>query len=79
MTSSALVLFKPKQKRRFYEPIVLFKALTDITHEEGSLGLPEALARPRTEEQRFHQFVHKLAGVCDSSKGRKDGHVVCRP
>ncbi|KAI8684852.1 hypothetical protein NCS57_00152400 [Fusarium keratoplasticum] len=71
MTSNALVLFKPKQRRRFYEPIVLFKALTDITHEEGSLGLPETPARPRTEEQRFHQFVHKLAGVCDSTRGGK--------
>ena len=50
---------------------MLFKALTDITHEEGSLGLPETPARPRTEEQRFHQFVHKLAGVCDSTRGGK--------
>lgn len=71
MTSNALVLFKPKQKRRFYEPIVLFKALTDITHEEGSIGLPELPPRPRTEEQRFHQFVHKLSGVCDSTRGGK--------
>ncbi|KAH7273500.1 hypothetical protein B0J15DRAFT_531779 [Fusarium solani] len=71
MTSNTLVLFRPKQKRRFYEPIVLFKALADITHEEGSLGLPETPARPRTEEQRFHQFVHKLAGVCDSTRGGK--------
>lgn len=50
---------------------MLFKALTEITHEEGSLGLPETPPRPRTEEQRFHQFVHKLAGVCDSTRGGK--------
>ncbi|KAM0441064.1 hypothetical protein ACHAPT_000369 [Fusarium lateritium] len=71
MTSNALVTFKPKQKRRFYEPIVLFKALTDINHEEGSLGLPETPTRPRTEEQRFHQFIHRLASVCDNTKGGK--------
>ncbi|KAM5355336.1 hypothetical protein ACJ41O_001982 [Fusarium nematophilum] len=69
MTSSTLVPFTPKQKRRFYEPVVLDKALNKISHEEGSLRSSDVQPTPSTEEQRFHRFTHRLAGACDNDKG----------
>ncbi|KAF4987773.1 hypothetical protein FDECE_15311 [Fusarium decemcellulare] len=73
MTSSAIVPLKQKQKRRLYEPIVIFKSLTEITHEEGSLRGPDPPDNPspKTEEQKFYCFLHSLANVCDNMKGGK--------
>ncbi|KAF4467785.1 hypothetical protein FALBO_5320 [Fusarium albosuccineum] len=73
MTSSAIVPLKQKQKRRLYEPIVIFKSLTEITHEEGSLRGPDPPDNPspKTEEQKFYCFLHGLANVCDNMKGGK--------
>ncbi|KAF5688952.1 hypothetical protein FCIRC_1582 [Fusarium circinatum] len=69
MTTDDIVSLKSRQKRRLYEPIVLYKALTEITHEQGALRPAEAPERPRTEEERYHHFLNKLASICDSTKG----------
>ncbi|KAF5635477.1 uncharacterized protein FTJAE_6375 [Fusarium tjaetaba] len=69
MTADDIISLKSRQKRRLYEPIVLYKALTEITHEQGALRPAEAPERPRTEEERYHHFLHKLASICDSTKG----------
>ncbi|KAF5973023.1 hypothetical protein FBULB1_8486 [Fusarium bulbicola] len=71
MTTDNIISLKSRQKRRLYEPIVLYKALTVITHERGALRPAEAPERPRTEEERYHHFLHKLASICDSTKGGK--------
>ncbi|KAH7156422.1 hypothetical protein EDB81DRAFT_880741 [Dactylonectria macrodidyma] len=64
-----LLVFKPKQLRRFYEPIVLFKALSDISRESGRIRSPERFSSPLTDEERFQSFLDKLALVCDRTKG----------
>ncbi|KAF9772286.1 hypothetical protein IL306_010018 [Fusarium sp. DS 682] len=69
MATNELLPLKSRQKRRLYEPIVLYKALTEITHQQGALRPTEPPERPRTEEERYHDFLHKLAGTCDSTKG----------
>ncbi|KAF5551789.1 hypothetical protein FNAPI_7395 [Fusarium napiforme] len=69
MTTDHIISLKSRQKRRLYEPIVLYKALTEITHEQGALRPAEVPERPRTEEERYHHFLHKLASICDSTKG----------
>ncbi|RBR21812.1 hypothetical protein FVER53590_00420 [Fusarium verticillioides] len=71
MTTDDIISLKSRQKRRLYEPIVLYKALTEITHEQGALRPAEVPDRPRTEEERYHHFLHKLASICDSTKGGK--------
>ncbi|KAM0343205.1 hypothetical protein ACHAPU_008798 [Fusarium lateritium] len=71
MASNDLIPLKPKQKRRFYESIVMYKALTDVAHEKGALRSTETLPRPMNEQQRYHSFLHKLASICDSKKGGK--------
>ncbi|KAG8351077.1 hypothetical protein FVEN_g10748 [Fusarium venenatum] len=68
MTSNEIASLKPKQKRRLYEPIVLYKALTEITHEEGALRQTEAPDSPATEEKKYHHFLHSIASVCDRKK-----------
>ncbi|KAF5020100.1 hypothetical protein F66182_7863 [Fusarium sp. NRRL 66182] len=71
MASNEIVPLKPKQKRRLYEPVIMYKSLTEITHEEGALRHVEVPERPRTEEQRYHYFLHRIASVCDSTKSGK--------
>ncbi|KAH6990951.1 hypothetical protein BKA56DRAFT_667469 [Ilyonectria sp. MPI-CAGE-AT-0026] len=65
---SDLVLFKPKQLRRFYEPVVLFKALNDISRTLGRIRLPDRSPTPETDEEKFQLFLDKLALVCDREK-----------
>lgn len=65
---SDLVLFKPKQLRRFYEPVVLFKALNDISRERGRIRSPDRSPNPETDEEKFQLFLDKLALVCDREK-----------
>ncbi|KAF5685187.1 hypothetical protein FDENT_6330 [Fusarium denticulatum] len=71
MTTDDIISLKSRQKRRLYEPMVLYKALTEITHEQGALRPAEVPERPRAEEERYHHFLHKLASICDSTKGGK--------
>ncbi|KAM0547026.1 hypothetical protein ACHAPJ_010569 [Fusarium lateritium] len=71
MAPSDIVPLKPKQKRRLYEPVIMYKSLTEITHEEGALRRAEVPDRPKTEEQRYHRYLHRIASVCDSTKGGK--------
>ncbi|KAF4963830.1 hypothetical protein FSARC_8190 [Fusarium sarcochroum] len=71
MAPNDIVPLKPKQKRRLYEPVIMYKSLTEITHEEGALRSAEVPDRPGTEEQRYHRFLHRIASVCDSTKGGK--------
>ncbi|GKU00491.1 hypothetical protein FLAG1_02742 [Fusarium langsethiae] len=71
MTSNELSPLKPKQKRRLYEPIILYKALAEITQEEGALRQTEVINNSETEEQKYHRFLHSIASVCDRVKRGK--------
>ncbi|KPM37387.1 hypothetical protein AK830_g9161 [Neonectria ditissima] len=67
--SPDLVPFKPKQLRRFYEPVILFKALNDISRKQGNIRLPDHPPKPKTDAERFRLFLDKIASVCDQKKG----------
>ncbi|KAF4995884.1 hypothetical protein FGRMN_4841 [Fusarium graminum] len=69
MASNNLAPFTPKQKRRLYESIVMYKALTDFTHEKGALRSAEATPRALNDQQMYHLYVNKLASICDSERG----------
>lgn len=69
--SGESVSLKPKQKRRLYEPIILYKALAEITHEERALRQADVPDKPVTEEQKYHRFLHSIASVCDREKRGK--------
>ncbi|WZH40492.1 uncharacterized protein QYS62_001425 [Fusarium acuminatum] len=71
MASNDLVPLRPKQKRRLYEPIIMYKALTDITRQEGALRRSDVPERPMNEEQKYHYFLNRLASICDRAKGGK--------
>ncbi|KAJ4137419.1 hypothetical protein NW768_003006 [Fusarium equiseti] len=71
MASNNSSPLRGKQKRRLYEPIMLYKALNEITHEQGALKQTEVLNNPVTEEQKYHVFLHGLASVCDREKRGK--------
>lgn len=51
--------------------MILYKALNEITHEQGALKQAEVLSNPVTEEQKYHIFLHSLASVCDKVKRGK--------
>ncbi|KAK7404117.1 hypothetical protein QQX98_010075 [Neonectria punicea] len=68
-SSQDLVPFKPKQLRRFYEPIVLFKALNDISRDQGNVRSPDHPQKPQNEAERFRLFLDKIASVCDQKRG----------
>lgn len=67
--SDKLVPLTPKARRRFYEPIVLVKALIEVVPGQASIKAPEPAERPTNTKGRFRKFVDKLASVCDSHKG----------
>ncbi|KAH7196651.1 uncharacterized protein B0J16DRAFT_359346 [Fusarium flagelliforme] len=71
MASNNFAPLRGKQKRRLYEPVILYKALNEITHEQGALKQVEVLNNPVTEEQKYHIFLHSLASVCDKVKRGK--------
>ncbi|KAH6900412.1 hypothetical protein B0T10DRAFT_600701 [Thelonectria olida] len=66
---SAVKELKPRQLRRFYEPVILRKAIADIAHKHGTIKPPDRPPRPKTAEERFHRYVDKLANMCDWEKG----------
>ncbi|KAI5467467.1 hypothetical protein BGZ63DRAFT_419170 [Mariannaea sp. PMI_226] len=77
-TSAAISIKRPisspvqkipvKQLRCFYEPLILLKALTDISSIQGNIKFPDRRPEPRTEEEIFCQYVDKLASMCDREK-----------
>ncbi|CAM1504383.1 Fc.00g019740.m01.CDS01 [Cosmosporella sp. VM-42] len=62
---------KPRALRRFYEPIVITKALTDINQERGSSRQPESTDTPTTDNETLKCFLNKISNVCDRQKGGK--------
>lgn len=68
-TEELIIPFRPSERRRFHEPVVLFKALIDITQNDAVYRSSEPIETPSSPRGRFERFVYKLATVCDSKKG----------
>jgi hypothetical protein len=64
-----------KARRRFYEPIVLYRSLFVVSSEKASFRPTRPLARAlQTDREQFETFVYKLAMICDNERG---GTTVC--
>lgn len=65
------VEIKGKLRNRFYEPIVLLLALTQACMHNYTHKILDQIsdAVPQTSEQLFHDFVNKLAQICDNKRG----------
>lgn len=64
------VELRAKVRNRFYEPIVLILALTQTLHNRPQKQLEHAPDETvQTQEQLFHDFVNKLAQICDNKCG----------
>lgn len=56
-------------RRRFYEPIILTKALTDIYRDMGSSRPPDPVEHQENEGERLKSLINRIANVCDNIKG----------
>lgn len=54
---------------KFYEPIMLYKALIDVVANTATSSTPEPPINIRNDKQLFHAFVNKLGHICDKTKG----------
>ena len=60
---------KSKAIHKFYEPLVLLKALNAATRETAVHPTIDASVNTQDEKQVFQAFVYKLAHICDNVKG----------
>ncbi|CCF39824.1 hypothetical protein CH063_10551 [Colletotrichum higginsianum] len=60
---------KSRIVQKFYEPLVLLKALNLEMQDAASYVDPDELDNRRDEKHTFQAFVYKLAHACDSVKG----------
>ncbi|ROW03746.1 hypothetical protein VMCG_05375 [Cytospora schulzeri] len=60
-----------KIRNRFYEPIILLYALTQFCMHNNALKILEQApdVALQTSEQLFHDFMNKLAQICDNDRG----------
>lgn len=60
-----------KIRNRFYEPIILLHALTQFCMNNNALKKQEPVSNValQNSEQLFHDFMNKLAQICDSNRG----------
>lgn len=71
MAASTLVEPKKRLRQRFYEPLVLLLAATQACmHNLAPKSLESAPdSFGLTQEQLFHNFINKMAQICDSKRG----------
>ncbi|KEY73094.1 hypothetical protein S7711_09592 [Stachybotrys chartarum IBT 7711] len=72
----SIIPMKPSLIQRFYEPIVLLKALNMEMTSMAEHTNPATSANNSNPEERFQIFVYKLAYVCDNVKGRGGATVT---
>lgn len=60
-----------KLQRRFYEPLVLLLALTQVCRRNNAPRIPESLTEvlPLSPDELFKDFVNKLCQICDNKPG----------
>lgn len=57
---------------RFYGPIILLSALNDACIDSRPVKFPDlSLDTEKSPEHGFHDFVNKLAQLCDIKRGGK--------
>lgn len=69
MQSEAMIQLDTNARRRFYEPIILTKALTDIYRDMGSSRPPDPVEHQENEAERLKSFMNRIANVCDNING----------
>lgn len=67
---------KSKESFKFYEPLILLRALNDEMIETASYISPAETCDVTDPKQLFKGFVNKLALVCDSTKGDNGATVT---
>ncbi|KAK2053950.1 hypothetical protein LY76DRAFT_523542 [Colletotrichum caudatum] len=70
------VPIRPKALHRFYEPLILLKALNVEMKDPVEFVDSENEGSRRDAEKNFQAFVYKLAHVCDSVKGKQGGTIT---
>ncbi|KAK2036532.1 hypothetical protein LZ31DRAFT_636528 [Colletotrichum somersetense] len=73
---SGTVPIRPKVLHRFYEPLILLKALNVEMKDSVEFVDSENEGSLRDPEKKFQAFVYKLAHVCDSVKGNQGGTIT---
>ncbi|KAK1963210.1 hypothetical protein LY78DRAFT_717498 [Colletotrichum sublineola] len=73
---SKTIPIKPKILHRFYEPLILLKALNVEMKDSADFVDHDNAGCQREPEQTFQAFVYKLAHVCDSVKGDRGGTIT---
>ncbi|KAK2007307.1 hypothetical protein LZ32DRAFT_667427 [Colletotrichum eremochloae] len=73
---SKTIPIKPKILHRFYEPLILLKALNVEMKDSADFVDHDNAGYQRDPEQTFQAFVYKLAHVCDSVKGDRGGTIT---
>ncbi|KAK1997998.1 hypothetical protein LX36DRAFT_719730 [Colletotrichum falcatum] len=61
---------------RFYEPLILLKALNIEMKDEAEFADCDNAVYSSDPEHKFQAFVYKLAHVCDSVKGNRGGTIT---
>ncbi|KAK1579309.1 uncharacterized protein LY79DRAFT_652194 [Colletotrichum navitas] len=74
--NSETVPISSKSLHRFYEPIVLLKALNVEMKDAAEFVDSDEAGYRRDPEEKFQAFVYKLAHVCDSVKGNQGGTIT---
>ncbi|EFQ25964.1 uncharacterized protein GLRG_01108 [Colletotrichum graminicola M1.001] len=74
--NSETVPMSHKALHRFYEPIILLKALNVEMKDAADFVDSDDAGHRRDPEEKFEAFVYKLAHVCDSVKGNQGGTIT---
>ncbi|KAK1658726.1 hypothetical protein BDP55DRAFT_681578 [Colletotrichum godetiae] len=74
--TAELISMKSRVINKFYEPLVLLKALNDEMTNLAEFVDPEDLNYRGDVKKIFQAFVYKLAHVCDSIPGNGGGTVT---
>jgi hypothetical protein len=70
---ASLGLLRPKQARRFYEPLILYQVLSEQQNDMSSVRQPSIIETDDSLidlEQDFNTYVYKLSHACSKRQGR---------
>ncbi|WQF89919.1 hypothetical protein CDEST_14933 [Colletotrichum destructivum] len=76
MAAAETIPMKFRIVQKFYEPLVLLKALNLEMQDKASYVDPDELDNRRDLKHTFQAFVYKLAHACDSVKGDKGATIT---
>lgn len=68
-TNTGTIPLKSRENFKFYEPLILLRALNDEMRETSKYISPDETCDVKDPKQLLKGFANKLALVCDSQKG----------